>query len=76
MGKDRGGDVGVTNDVLRRADQVGLVETADINEVVIAIRDDASCIRCRDEFLLRSKGNLALRNRLVVSHLYCSYALS
>jgi hypothetical protein len=59
MGKDGGGDVGVMIDVLRRADQVGFVETADFNERVIAVRDDTSCIRCRDEFLLRSKGNLA-----------------
>lgn len=63
----------MTNDVLRRADQVRLVETADLDEGVIAVRDDAPRIRCRDEFLLRPKGNLALRNRLVVSHLYCSY---
>lgn len=68
--------IGVTNDILRRADEVHLVEAAYIDECIVTVGDDASCIGCRDKFLLRSEGHLTLCNGLIVSHQYRSCALS
>jgi hypothetical protein len=58
----------MADDILRCANQVGSVEATDFYEGVIAVSDDSSSICCRDEFLLRCKRDLTLRNGLVVPH--------
>src|SRR3546814_13014659 len=67
--------IGVTNDILRRADEVPLVETAYIDESIVAVGDDASCIGSRDKPLLRYEDHPALRTAVVVSHQWRSFDL-
>jgi hypothetical protein len=68
VSEDGGGHIGVADDVLRRADQVGSIKATDFDEGVIAVGDDPANIGRRDQFLLRREGDLALRDRLIISH--------
>ena len=58
----------MTHNVLGGADQIGAVETADIDKCVITVSNDTAYIGGGDEFLLRREGYLTLCDRLIVAH--------
>jgi hypothetical protein len=53
MGKYGSRDVRMADDILWGANQIGFIKTTDFYEGVIAVRNNASIICRRDEFLLR-----------------------
>jgi hypothetical protein len=53
MGKYGRGDVWMADNILGGANQIGSIKTTDLYEGVIAVRNNASIICRRDEFLLR-----------------------